>query len=177
MQRAQLLEVVPPAERFVQRAPTGTPRAARTFPRSRRPRGVGNDDLVAGLEQRLTRDVQAMDPAVGDHDLVRVVDRNCVLAAQLIGQQLTQSRQAGGLQVVGVVVRDGPDDRILHRLGRIEADVALIETKRLVDGVHHVADADDAGEWDRVKIAGHGDHWGQVKGQRSKNRGQSDARN
>ena len=87
-----------------------------------------------------------MDAAVGDEHLVRIVDRNAVLVAQLGGDQLAQPRDAGGLQVVRLVVGDRARHRRLDGVGRVEADVALIEAKRIGDRVHHVADADDAGE-------------------------------
>ena len=41
----------------------------------------------------------------------------------------------------------------LTDVGRVEADVALIEPERPVDRVHHVADADDAGERNLVEVA------------------------
>ena len=41
--------------------------------------------------------------------------------------------------------------RPLHRLRRVEADVPLVEAKRILDAVHHVADADDAGEGHRIE--------------------------
>ena len=36
-------------------------------------------------------------------------------------------------------------DRLLECVGSVEGDVALIEAERILDGVHHVADADDGG--------------------------------
>src|SRR5438034_1109466 len=50
-------------------------------------------------------------------------------------------------------------DRAAHRLldgvGGIEAHIPLIEAERILDAVHHVADADDAGEGDIVEEGAH----------------------
>ena len=96
-----------------------------------------------------------MDAAGRDHDFVRRADRNAVNAAQLLGEEVQQSRHAGGLDVVAVVVVDGPVHRALDRVRRVEAHVSLIEPERILDGVHHVADADDAGERHRVEEMPH----------------------
>src|SRR6185436_5795612 len=63
----------------------------------------------------------------------------------------------GRLQVVRPVLVDGAPHRALHGVRRVEADVALVETKRVRDGIHHVADADDAGEGDAVEELAHGE--------------------
>ena len=92
-------------------------------------------------------------------------DRNAVLAPQLLGQQLEQPRHAGRLQVVAAVLVDRALHRRLDGVGRVEADVALIEAERILDAVHHVADADDAGERNAVeKLAHVGDSQPDVAG-------------
>ena len=72
-----------------------------------------------------------MDASVRDHDLVRRSDRRAVHAAQLFGEQLEQPRHAGRLEVVAAVLVDGGPHRRFHRLRRVEADVPLIEPKRI----------------------------------------------
>ena len=123
--------------------------------RGRRPLGIGNQHLVAGFEQRLTDDVQSVNAAVGDEHVFRIVDGNLILRAQLRRDELAQPRHAGGLQVMRLVLRDRLDHRRLDGIGRIEAHVALIETKWIRDRVHHVADADDAGERNAVEVRSH----------------------
>ncbi len=78
-----------------------------------------------------------------------------VLGPQLLRQQLEQSRQARGLQVVAAILVDRTPHRALDRLRRVEAHVALVEPERILDAVHHVADADDAGQRDGVEEAAH----------------------
>ena len=58
----------------------------------------------------------------------------------------------GRLHVVRAILGDAFDERVLDGVRSVEADIALIEAKRLVDGVHHVADADDAGERNLVEV-------------------------
>ena len=70
-------------------------------------------------------------------------------------EQIQQLRNAGGLNVMSVVVVDGAVHRALDRLGRVETHVPLIEAERILDGVHHVANPDDAGERHRVEKVGH----------------------
>jgi len=70
--------------------------------------------------------------------------RDSVLIPQLLRQQLEQSWDTGGLQIVAAVVVDRAAHRRFDRVGRVEAHVSLIQTKWILDGVHHVADADDA---------------------------------
>ena len=84
-----------------------------------------------------------------------MADRNAVDAAQLVGEELEQPRDAGRLQVVALVLVDGAAHGRLDRLGCVEADVALIEPERVLDRVHHVADANDAGERDDVEVCAH----------------------
>ena len=47
----------------------------------------------------------------------------------------------------------------LDGIGRVEADVSLIEPEWILDAVHHVADADDAGERDGVEVFAHRMKW------------------
>ncbi len=47
----------------------------------RRPLRIGNDDLVAGLEQRVAEDEERVDAADGHEDFVRAGDRDAVLAS------------------------------------------------------------------------------------------------
>ena len=56
--------------------------------------------------------------------------------------------------IVGHALEEG----VFHRRGRVEADVALIETERTIDRIHHVADANDAGERNGIQIRGHSRH-------------------
>ncbi len=76
---------------------------------------------------------------------------------ELLGDELQQPRHAGRLHVVAAVLVDGPPHRVLDRVRRVEAHVSLIEAKRILDAVHHVADADDAGQGDGVDELGHGE--------------------
>jgi hypothetical protein len=94
-----------------------------------------------------------MPPVVTDFFVVR--DRNAVGPAQLRRKQLQQPRHAGGLQVMAPVVVDGAAHRRLDRVGRVEADVALIEPERVLDRVHHVADANDAAERNGIEQFAH----------------------
>src|SRR6185503_13898664 len=103
--------------------------------------------------------VEPVDGAVGDEDVFGIDLRYPVSVAELGGHQLTQARNAVGLQVMRLVPGDRAYDRRLHRLRRIEADVALIETERIRDGIHHVANADDAGERYLVEVQ---THWIQI---------------
>ena len=65
-------------------------------------------------------------------------------------------RKAGRLDVVAVVGVDRPVHPRLHRVGCLEADVALIEPEGILDRIHHVADADDAGEGHGIEVLAHG---------------------
>ena len=94
-------------------------------------------------------------PPFRDHDLVRRSDRRSVHAAQLFGEELEQPWQAGRLDVVRAVVVDGGPHPRFQRLRRVEADVPLIQPKRIPHAVHHVADADDARERHGVEVGGH----------------------
>ena len=71
-------------------------------PRGGRPLRIGDDDLVSGLEQCLAQDVEGMDAAGRDHHLVGAADRRAVLRSQLVGKQVEQVRQTGGLEVVSL---------------------------------------------------------------------------
>src|SRR4030095_1895291 len=53
------------------------------------------------------------------------------------------------------VLVDGAPHRRFYCLRRVEADVPLIEPERILDAVHHVADANDAGEGNAVEIFAH----------------------
>ena len=48
-------------------------------------------------------------------------------------EQLQQPRHARRLQVVAAVLVDGAAHRRLDRVGRVEADVPLIEAERILD--------------------------------------------
>ena len=120
-----------------------------------RPFGIGHDHFVARLEQRLKRTVESMD-AAGRHEYVLgIVDRNPVLVPQLRRDQLAQAGQTVGLDVMSLVVGDRARHRRLDRVGRIEADVALVEAKRILDREHQVADVDDTGKRNAVEVGGH----------------------
>ena len=60
-----------------------------------------------------------------------------------------------GRQVVRAVVGHRLGDGLLERVGRVEGDVALIEAERILDGVHHVADADDGGDGNGIVELAH----------------------
>src|SRR5258708_5891032 len=96
-----------------------------------------------------------MNAASRDHDLVGASDRDAVLVSQLFGQQLQQTRHAGRLQIVAAVLVDGAAHRRLYGVGCVEAHVPLVETEGVLDGVHHVADADDAREGNGVQELSH----------------------
>ena len=113
---AELVEVPLPSERLAQRTRHRNSARREDVARDRRPLGVGNDHLVARLEQRLTDDVQGMDPAVCDEHVLDVVDRNVVLVPQLGGNQLAETRNAGRLHVMGLVLGDGASHRGLDSL-------------------------------------------------------------
>ena len=153
--RLELVEVEAPVETLVQRATHRTGLRGEHVAGARRPRRVRQDHFVAGLEQRLADEIERMNPAGRHHHLVGVADRNAVGAAQLLGEQLEQPGNAGRLEVVALVLVDGAAHRRLDRVGRVEADVALIEPEGVLDRVHHVADADDAGERDDVEVFAH----------------------
>jgi len=121
----------------------------------RGPFGIGHDYFVARLEQPLAGDEHAVDPAARDHDFVRRADWDPVLDAQLVREQLLQARQPRRLQIVAAVLVDRAAHRRLDGFGRVEAHVPLIEPERIRDAVHHVADADDAGEWNVVEELPH----------------------
>ena len=112
----------------------------------RRPFRIGNDHFVAGLEQRVEHRVEAVRAAVGDENLLVRFDRDVVLVPHLLRECLAQRRNAGGREVVRAVVGHRFRDGLLEGLGRVEGDVALIEAERILDGVHHVADANDGGD-------------------------------
>src|SRR6185295_447467 len=122
--RLELVEVVPPAGRFVQPASDDDAFRGQYGAHRRRPRRIGHQYFVAGLEQRLKQRVEPVDGAVGDEDVFGIDLRNPVSVAELGGHQLPQARNAVGLQVVRLVPGDRAYDRRLHRLRRIEADVA-----------------------------------------------------
>src|SRR4029078_4008521 len=67
-----------------------------------------------------------------------------------------RARQRCRLQGVAPILVDRLADRRLDAVGRVEADVPLVETERILDAVHHVADADDAGERDGIEQLAHG---------------------
>ncbi len=125
-------------------------------PLGRRPLGVGDQYLVARLEQRLPQEIEGVDAAVCDHHLVGAADRDAVLPAQLLHEQRQEPGHAGRLEIVRPVLIDGQAHPLLHGVGRVEAHVSLVEPERAFDLVHHVADADDAGHWHRVEVLGHG---------------------
>ena len=125
------------------------------MPGRRRPCRIRHEDFVAWLQQRLTHDVQSVNAAVGDEDVFRILDRNPILVAKLGGDQLAQAGQTRGQDVVRLVLRNRPNHRGLHGVGRVEAHIALIEAERIFDGIHHVADANDAGERDGVQVTRH----------------------
>jgi hypothetical protein len=118
--------------------------------------GSGTEHLVARLEQGAADDVQAVDAAVGDEHILGIVDGNGVPVAELGRDQIAQPRHAGGLEVMRLVLGNRPRHRGLHGVGRVEADIPLVETERIGDRIHHVADADDAREGNRVEVGGHG---------------------
>ncbi len=115
-------------------------------PDARRPFRVRNDHLVVGLEQRLADDVEPVDSPGRHHHFVGAANRYRVLLPQLLGEQLQQPWHTGRLKVVTAVLVDRQPHRVLDRVGRVETDVPLIETERILDGVHHVANANDARE-------------------------------
>ena len=96
-----------------------------------------------------------MDPAVGDQDLVRRADRNAVRLSELLGDEFLEAWQTCGLDVVAAVVVNRLPHRLLDGIRRVEADVPLIEAERILDAVHHVADADDARQRNGVDVLGH----------------------
>ena len=59
---------------------------------------------------------------------------------------------------MGVIVRDRFDQRVFQRIGRVEAEVALVEAERALDRVHHVADADEARKRDVIQVRRHFAH-------------------
>jgi hypothetical protein len=109
----------------------------------RRPLGFGDDHFVTGLEQRVEDGIEAVGAAVGDEHLVVGADRDAVFLAHLFGEGLAQRRDADRRQVVRLVFGHRLGDGLLEGLGCVEGDVALIEAERILDGVHHVADAND----------------------------------
>src|ERR1051325_177763 len=92
-------------------------------------------------------------PAAGH--VLGIVDGNPVLVAELRRDQLSQTRQSVGLHVMRLVLGERPRHRGLDGVRRVEAHVALIETKRILDGEHQIANADDAGERNAVEVSGH----------------------
>src|SRR5262249_21023829 len=146
---------VPPGEPLVQRTRYWHSLCNLHVSHARRPFRIRHDHFVAWLEQRLTGDEHAVDSASRHHYLVRASDRDAVLLLELFGKQLEQVRKARRLQVVAPVFVDGAMHRRLDGFGRVEADVALIEAERVLDAVHHVADADDAGKGDGVEELTH----------------------
>ena len=110
----------------------------------RRPLGIGDDDFVAGLDERLEDHVERVDTAGRDHHIVGAVDGDPIHVAELPCEQLEEARDAGRLEVVAVIVVDRAVHRALDGIGRVEAHVPLVQAERILDGVHHVADADDA---------------------------------
>jgi hypothetical protein len=96
-----------------------------------------------------------VDATVRNQNMFGVVDRRAVLLSQFCGEQLTKSRNTGRLQVVSFVFRDRAGHRVLDAVGRVEADVALVEAIWVRDRIHHVANPDDAGERNLVQIRGH----------------------
>ncbi len=152
----ELVEVVPPAERLVQRTADRHAVRRQHVPDGGRPLRIGHDHLVARLEQRLHDGVDAVHAAVGHQNLLGALHRRAVLVAQLLRDELAQARQAVGLQVVGPVVGNRLRHRRLHRVRGVEADVALVEPERVLDRVHEVADEGDAREWNRIEIFSHG---------------------
>jgi hypothetical protein len=85
-----------------------------------------------------------VDAAVRHQHFVIVLDGDAVLRPHLFRHQLAKARQSGGLEVVGPVLGNRTRHRGLHRVGRVEAHVPLVEAKRVRHGKHHVADADNA---------------------------------
>ena len=90
-----------------------------------------------------------------DEDLLGAGHRQLIVRPEFLGEQLEQARHAGRRQVVRLVVANGLGHRLLHRGGRVKADIPLIETEGFVDGVHHVADADDARQRNGIEERGH----------------------
>ena len=142
--RCQFREVIAPAETLVKTARHRDATRRANVAHARRPLGIGNDHLIARFEQGLAHDVQTMDSAVGHHDLVWPANRNLIDRSELCHDQIQQPRYARRLQVVALVLVNGAMHRSLDGVRRVETDVALIEPERPIDGVHHVADADDS---------------------------------
>jgi len=89
------------------------------------------------------------------HDFVGTSDGDAVGGSKLLRKELEQARHAGGLQIVAAVFVDGAPHRGLDGIRGVEADVALVEPEGTLDRIHHVADADDAGEGDAIEIFTH----------------------
>ena len=135
---------------------TGTAWAERVMASDGGHSGSGQITSSPGSSTACRAHVDAVGAAVGDDDLVVAADRDAVLGAQLLGDELAQARHAERGQVVRVVGLDGLAHALLEGLGRVEADVALVEAEGVLDRVHHVADAHDAGHRKRVEEDTHG---------------------
>ncbi len=146
LRRDRLLDVrdVPaPADVFTERHLHGHTTRLLDDRHGRRPLGIGNDHFIAGLEDRLEDREQAVRTAVGDDHFFVGADRDAVLLAHLFGKGLAQRRDAARRQVVRAVVGHGLGDALLESFWSVEGNVALVEAERILDGVHHVANAND----------------------------------
>ena len=108
-----------------------------------------------GSNKRVEHRPDRVRAAVGRQDLFVAADGNAVLAAELVGQQLPQPGDAGGGQVVRPVVGHRLHHRLLDRRRRVERHVALIESERIVERVHQIANPDDGGNRDGVEKRRH----------------------
>ena len=90
------------------------------------PVGRGDDDLVPGVAQRHQGNVNRVLGARSDHDLPGLIFQ-AEIGLQAVAGGLAQLHQAGGRGVLGLVVLDGLNARLLDVLGRGEVRLACAE--------------------------------------------------
>ena len=83
--RFELVEIVPPAVPLVQRHGHRNAFRRQDVADDRRPFGVGDQHLVARLEERVGEHVEPVDAAIAHQHVLGVVDRNAVLRLNGVG--------------------------------------------------------------------------------------------
>ena len=84
--------------------------------------------LVAGAQQRLERQLQAMRPAHRDHDVVRLAG-DAILVRQLLDQRVAQRMQAAGIGVVRLSRARRGGQRLDDVRRRIEVRLAALQVQ------------------------------------------------
>ena len=97
----------------------------------RSPGWVGNEHLIAGIQDGLHGKVIGMDSAVGDQQLSLRVEGSGVVALQLEGRGTTRLRESAAGAVMSSAILQGFEGRLQNSLWRFEIRIAHLQTDDL----------------------------------------------